>query len=106
MSKNNGYRKKLQESSDSYTVPAQQREKEKEKLEKDLDRAFAPLIKRDADIEARLKQLEADVMVIAKRLGLIRSFRDGQLVHEDEPATKADVDALIEELEEREKKHE
>ena len=50
----------------------------------------------DKDKDARLEQLEADVMAIASRLGLIRVF--GDLVHKDDPATKADADKLIEEV--------
>lgn len=66
--------------------------------EKELTEAFDDLIKRDEEIEARLKQLEADVMVIAKQLRLFRYFKDGQLHHEDEPATYEDGQALIEEI--------
>ena len=51
--------------------------KETRDFEKELDEAFDPLIKRGEDTEARLKQLEADIMVIANHLGFLRKKATG-----------------------------
>ena len=45
--------------------------KETREFDQRLEDAFKPLIAREEDVEARLSQLEADVMGIAKRLDLI-----------------------------------
>ena len=73
---------------------------EKSKFEKDLDKVFDGLQAESDEREKRLRQLEADIKAISTYLGFIRNL-DGQLVHKDEPATKADGDRLIEELQKR-----
>ena len=70
---------------------------EKSVFEKDLDKVFDGLQAESDEREKRLRQLEADIKAISTYLGFIRNL-DGQLVHEDSPATKADGERLIEEL--------
>ena len=55
------------------------------------------------ELEERFKQLEDDIMVIANHLGFFRYFATGNLVHKDDPtpATKKDMDKLIEEMKKR-----
>ena len=65
-----------------------------------LTECFDELAKRDKDVESRLKQLESDIGVIAGHLGFIRHYT-GELVHEDKPATKADGEYLISEIQKR-----